>query len=257
MKILIHSSKTMKSTMSDTIPMKRPIFESQARALNSHLLQLNESDIARLMKISPKLAKEVSSTIEQWSSVEPSPAALTFRGDIYSGLQAQEWSASDWDFAQKHLWILSGLYGILRPRDGVKPYRLEMGYKLTMDGKSLADFWSDGLGHEVAEHNFYVNLTAEEYLKAIKKHLQGKSVFTPRFLTVSRKSNEPVFVTVHTKIARGAFADWLIRNKITDPGDMLSFGELGYRYNSELSTPNDPVFVVKEFRGLGLSQRLI
>lgn len=258
MKILLHSSKTMKSEWSLVHALTHPLFIRQAVYVNAVLHDLDVNQLARLMHINNQLAANVKQRIDEWNDfAEGSAAALTFRGDIYSGLSAVRWNKDDANFAQTHLLILSGLYGLLRPFDAIKPYRLEMGYKLQLpDGTNLDKYWENELAHSLDVDETYVNLTAKEYYKVIQKQLDTAHVITPKFLTMNDKKGEPVFVTVHAKIARGAFANWLIKNKINSPNDIPSFNELNYVYDKNLSTPTEPVFVCKTFGGLGLSVRL-
>jgi cytoplasmic iron level regulating protein YaaA (DUF328/UPF0246 family) len=131
-----------------------------------------------------------------------------------------------------------------------------MGYKVPLvNHKNLYDFWGDKIAHLIPKDNLVINLSAVEYTKAVLPYIDN-SVITPKFLTVSPKSDEPVFVTVHAKIARGAFAHWLIKNKINSAELLPEFSELGYQYDKSASTPDQPVFVCRQFKGLGLSVRL-
>ena len=126
----------------------------------------------------------------------------------------------------------------------------------------MYDFWSDGIAQCLPKNEPLINLSAKEYTKAIFKYfkdidgLKDIPVITPKFLTVSPKTNEPTFVTVHAKIARGAFAHWLITHRIQDVDRLKEFNEIGYCYSEELSTPEEPVFIAQSFKGLGLSIRL-
>ena len=145
-----------------------------------------------------------------------------------------------------------------------------MGYKLPGNAHdptqpnitSLYDFWGDKIAQQLPKHQPIINLSAVEYTKAIFPHfkningLNDVPIISPKFLTISPKTGEPTFVTVHAKIARGAYAHWLIQHRIEDLARLKDFNELGYVYNAELSTPDVPVFVAKEFKGLGLSVRL-
>ncbi len=237
--------------------LSEPLFIDQARELHQVLAGMNTTAIAVLMKISDKLAAAVQERIRDWPSHEAlSPAVLTFRGDIYSGLQAQNWNDTEQAYATEHLWILSGLYGILRPYDGIRPYRLEMGYPLRVAGRNLYDYWNDVLAPTVVAEDLYINLTADEYLRAIKKSLGHATIIAPKFLTISPKTGQPVFVTVHAKIARGAYANWLITHHIQSVDRLHEFNDLGYSYDEGLSTETIPVFVCKDFGGTGLSTRL-
>ena len=131
-----------------------------------------------------------------------------------------------------------------------------MGYPLHMAGHSLYNHWNDTLASIVVAEDLYINLTADEYLRAIKKSLEHVKIIAPKFLTISPKSGQSVFVTVHAKIARGAYANWLITHNIQDINRLSEFNDLGYRYDEQLSTETVPVFVCKDFGGIGLSTRL-
>jgi cytoplasmic iron level regulating protein YaaA (DUF328/UPF0246 family) len=254
MKILIHSSKAMKPIPIQQIGLTVPQFIDQACELQTELSRLNVSEIISIMKVSRPLADAVHHLISGWKPYgDVSPAALTFRGDIYSGLQAHEWDEASRVYATEHLWILSGLYGILRPFDGIRPYRLEMGYPLRVGKESLYEYWNRALAALIVADDVYINVTANEYLRAIKKSLGDVRVVTPKFLTVSPKTGEPIFVTVHAKVARGAFANWLITEQIDNVNRIHEFNGLGYVYNETLSAQDNPVFVCSVFGGIGLS----
>lgn len=258
MKILLHSSKTMKPKVSTLHELTSPQFIDQASYLHKELRDMSKNQLANLMGLSRALTDGVQKQIDSWDDgAKGSPAALTFRGDIYSGLSAESWDKSDAIFAQSHLLILSGLYGLLRPFDEIKPYRLEMGYKpLLSNGLSLDKFWEKALADRLDENDSYVNLSAKEYFKVIEKQLTTSNVISPKFLTISEKTKLPVFVTVHAKIARGSFAGWLIKNKIDDSKKIKSYDRLNYTYDQDLSSESMPVFVCRNFGGLGLSVRL-
>jgi cytoplasmic iron level regulating protein YaaA (DUF328/UPF0246 family) len=209
------------------------------------------------MGITDILASTTKEQIDSWNNSPGGAAALTFRGDIYSGLSATQWNKGEALFAQQNLLILSGLYGLLKPFDEIKPYRLEMGYKLKLDETTQLDlYWKEQLASALDVSDTYINLTAKEYFKVIEQQLRGSRVISPKFLTVSKKTGLPVFVTVHAKIARGSLASWLITNKIDSPDQITGYSELNYTYDKTLSTEFEPVFVCREFGGLGLSIRL-
>ena len=247
----------MRPEVSSVHTLKRPQFIEQAAYLNGVLQNIDKDELATLMGINSTLAGSTKQQIDSWSNSPEGAAALTFRGDIYSGLSAAQWNNDDARFAQKNLLILSGLYGLLKPFDAIKPYRLEMGYKLKLnDNLRLDAYWEEQLADALDVSDSYINLTAKEYFRVVEKQLHDSRVISPRFLTVSSKTGLPVFVTVHAKIARGSFANWLIKNKIEDPGKITDYRELNYEYDKNLSTESEPVFVCREFGGLGLSVRL-
>ena len=256
--VLLHSSKTMKVRGGQYVALGTPRLRLQAKELVDTWCTASSSDIESLMKVSTKKAEEVKRLYSEWSdSLElQTPAIDTFVGDIYSGLQVQTWSLEDRTYAHEHLLILSGLYGGLRACDGVMPYRLEMGYKLP-DGRNMYQFWGDSIASLIPSGTDYIlNLSAVEYTKALLPH-SGLSAITPKFLTINPKTGQPTFVAVHAKIARGAFARWVVQHRIEDTSKLIEFQELGYHYNETASTPGQPVFVCEEFGGLGLSVRLV
>ncbi|MDB5183882.1 MAG: hypothetical protein JWO07_563 [Candidatus Saccharibacteria bacterium] len=256
--ILLHSSKTMRVPEVPTAPLGGPKLIDQATKLAAEFRKLAPVQLAKIMQISSVKAAGVQKMYAGWSddAALQTPAIDAFIGDIYSGLQVQTWSDGDRDYAQRHLLILSGLYGALRACDGIMPYRLEMGYKLP-DGGSLYDFWGDAIaGVLPADTTQVINLSSVEYTRAVLPYTDVP-VVTPKFLTVSPKTGEAIFVTVHAKIARGAFARWLIQNKIENVAELKNFAELNYSYDASASTPEQPVFVCQDFGGIGLSVRLI
>ncbi len=268
--ILLHSSKTMRHTDALTRDVQLPMLTSKANELAEYLKTLTIGQIKKAMQLSDNKAAETYELIQRFDSNHPTlPVLDIFLGDIYSGLQVQTFNDDDRAFANEHLFILSGLYGVLRALDTIQPYRLEMGYKLPgssqtpaqRDITSLYEYWGDSIARQLPANQAIMNLSAVEYTKALFpyfKSIEGLAevpIITPKFLTVSPKTSEPQFVTVHAKIARGAFARWLIQERIGAPADVKKFNDLGYEYSSELSTPNEPVFVTKDFKGIGLSVR--
>ncbi|MFZ1250526.1 MAG: YaaA family protein [Candidatus Microsaccharimonas sp.] len=255
MYILLHSSKTMRDSKSGYTPLGRPSLIRRAHELRTVWHAASQSDIQKQMHISEQKAEDVKEMYKTWSDNDhlQVPAIDIFKGDIYSGLQVHDWTDEDRIYAQKHLLILSGLYGVLRACDGIVPYRLEMGYRLP-DGRNMYDFWSDSIAKLIPSNQPILNLSAVEYTKAILPYIDT-IVIAPKFLTLNPKTNQPVFVAVHAKIARGAFARWVIQNRIQYASELKNFAELGYAYDAKTSTPHQPVFVCQKFEGLGLSVR--
>lgn len=241
------------------LPLQQPALIVKTRELAEYIKTLSAPTLADVMKISPALANKTHDMFAEWSA-EPakvSAAMDSFVGDIYSGLRATELSESDRLYAQEHLRILSGLYGVLRPLDGICAYRLEMAYKLPdVPFDNLYTFWDTDVTRQLPAKGIILNLASNEYSKLVLPYVDPARVIAPRFLTTDPKTKEPKFVVVHAKIARGAFARWVIQNKIEDAKRLLDFAEIGYRYCEELSTPQEPVFVCQEFGGKGLSMRL-
>ncbi|QSB17448.1 YaaA family protein [Natronosporangium hydrolyticum] len=256
----MHSSKTMRPPATGDAPAGQPALLARAVELVDYLRTLSTEQVAEVMSISTELAAKTRQQYAEWGTdpQRQTPAAATFVGDIYSGLQIDTFAAADRAYAQEHLRILSGLYGMVRPFDGISPYRLEMGYRLPPGPyRSLYRFWGSAIAEQLPAAGPIVNLAANEYSKAVLPHVDPGRVVTPKFLTVDPATQRPKFVVVHAKIARGAFARWLVVNRVAETTDrMPKFQEIGYRYDETLSTPAEPVFVCQEFAGKGLSVRL-
>jgi cytoplasmic iron level regulating protein YaaA (DUF328/UPF0246 family) len=258
--ILMHSSKTMRPPTSGDEPRGVPVLLDRAAELVAFLRTLSREQLARIMSVSPDLATRTQEQYAQWSDKpeRQTPAAATFVGDIYSGLQIDSFTATDRAYADTHLRILSGLYGLLRPFDGISPYRLEMGYRLPPGGyANLYRFWGASIAEQLPKRGPIVNLAAGEYSKAVLPHVDAQRVLTPRFLTIDPASGQPKFIVVHAKIARGGFARWLVGSRVANTAEAIrEFRDLGYRYDEARSTPSEPTFVCQEFGGKGLSVRL-
>ena len=172
---------------------------------------------------------------------------FSFKGDTYSGLDADSLSDQDLNFAQKNIRILSGLYGILRPLDLMKPYRLEMGTNFENNkGKNLYKYWDDSLAinikKDLKNHNerVVINCASLEYFKAIDRSSLDADVVTPQFKDM--KNGQFKMISFYAKKARGMMARFIIQNRIESVNDILSFNLGGYNYNASLSLPNQPVF---------------
>ena len=256
--VLIHSSKTMRCPV-PTRSATTPLLIDRARLLATYLQKLTTQQLQTSMNISEPLSRKVHGTLTAWNTKpdQQSLAVDSFVGHIYSGLRASTLSERDRDYAQQTLRILSGLYGILRPYDGVRPYRLEMGYKLPDQSfSSLYKYWGSAIAETIPKEGLIINLSSAEYTMTVMPYIDSTRVVAPRFLTINPKTGEPSQVIVHTKIARGAFARWLMISRISSPSEMLQFNDLNYYYDAALSTPLEPTFVCKTFGGIGLSMRL-
>jgi cytoplasmic iron level regulating protein YaaA (DUF328/UPF0246 family) len=256
--ILIHSSKTMKPHLGSA-NLHTPRFVNEAREINSYLRELSADDIGSVMKLSSSLSSKTRDLIQDWSTKEGHLTAAIdcFSGDIYSGLQVADMNSDDRLYADEVLFILSGLYGVLSPLDGVFPYRLELAYRFPNERfNNLYSFWGERVVARLPSQGIIVNLSSVEYAKLILPFVDGERVITPMFYTISPKTGEPIFIVVHAKIARGAFAHWLIKTKTTSLEKIQEFKDLGYRYDPSLSKPLSPAFVCETFGGIGLSIRL-
>lgn len=257
--ILLHSSKSMRQPQPQQA-VTQPQLLDKAIDLHAYLKTLSTKGLTKAMHISPSLAIKVHQQIVEWNSnpKQQSLAIDSFVGDIYSGLRANDLTATDRNYAQEHLVILSGLYGLLRPFDGVRPYRLEMAYRFPRPPfNNLYTFWGSNLAKVLPSDEVIINTSSHEYTEAILPHLTNKTIITPSFLTINPSTMQPTQVIVHTKMARGALARWLITGHAQDISLINQFSDLGYRYEQQHSTPTQPVFICKQFGGIGLSQRLL
>ena len=256
MTIILHSSKTMKSQ--STPGLRAPRLIDKARVLRDYVMGLSESAIATAMHVSPTLAHQTHELFMGWSDSEDVSVAIdSFRGDIYSGLRASEFDDDDRLYADEHLRILSGLYGVLRPLDGIAPYRLEPAYRFADEPyRNIYTYWGDRIAKLLPAVGPIVNVSSVEYMKLITPYIDASRIITPRFMTVHPKTSVPTFVAVHAKIARGAYARWMIQERIEDVDRLTEFRDLGYHHVPSGSTPDSPLFVCNSFEGLGLSVRL-
>lgn len=250
---VISPAKTLDfDTSPTTSKNSNPVFTRHTRALVDVMREKSPKDLSKLMGISPKLAEL---NVERFQSFSPGSktakqALLAFKGDVYIGLDAESYGERDFNFAQKSLRILSGLYGVLRPLDLIQPYRLEMGIKLkTKNSKTLYEFWGDeigeSLGKELAEHRnkTLVNLASIEYFKSVSTaRLPGK-VITPVFKDYSNGAYK--VLGFFAKKARGSMASFIVKNRINKPEDLKAFSEDGYQYNETYSTDDQWVFTRK------------
>ena len=230
----------------------KPVFSDATQALVEIMQTKTPDDLRALMGISENLSVLNVERYALFGQGQPrTPAALTFAGDTYQGLDAATLSDADLAYAQVHLGILSGLYGILRPLDAMEPYRLEMGTKLaTSKGRTLYDYWGEGITEElncrISESGspYLVNLASNEYFSAVKSKLVEGTIITPVFKDV-RKGTAKV-ISFLAKKARGMMARYLIETRATRPESVTLFDRAGYQYQPELSTETAPVFVRPE-----------
>lgn len=218
-------------------------------------IKLSPNEIASLMKLSDKLAGLNAARFGEWSlpfTPENSrQAVLAFNGDVYSGLDANTFSDEDFNFAQQHFRILSGLYGLLKPLDLMQAYRLEMGTKLNnVRGSNLYQFWGDIITNELNKalveqgDDVLINLASNEYFKAVDKKLLNATIITPQFK--DWKNGQYKMISFFAKKARGLMARYIIQNKITNVEQLKNFDLAGYEYNSDLTQANEWVFTRKE-----------
>lgn len=256
MLILISPAKTL-DLDSDlpTSEFSKPDYLKQAKGLIDVLRDLNPEQLSKLMGISDKLAELNYERNMNWSTPftpkNARPALLTFKGDVYAGLNAYEFSERDFTFAQQHLRILSGLYGVLRPLDLMQAYRLEMGTKLANPkGDTLYDFWGDQISRALTKQldalgsRTVINLASNEYFKAVKTDKLDADIITPVFRDL--KNGKYKVISFFAKKARGRMSAWLIQNRVQKVDQLKDYDLDGYRYNEDQSKGNDWVFTRDE-----------
>ncbi len=239
----------------DTPPITRratqPRFLERAAQLVEDARALSPDDLRRLMGVSGELADLNHRRFRQWqlpaTRDNARQAILAFRGDVYTGLDADSLTAEQLGFAQRHLRILSGLYGLLRPLDLIQPYRLEMGLKFAnRGGANLYRFWGDSVATELNRQlqrsgtRVLVNLASNEYFRVLEGGRLAASVVTPVFL--DRKNGEYKLISFFAKRARGRMARFIIDRALDDPADLVHFRADGYRYDRARSSTLAPVF---------------
>ena len=229
-----------------------PEFEADAQRLAKTMRNLSLKDLKGLMGLSDDLARLNRDRYRAFSDTPGAddlrPAVLAFAGDTYQGLDAGSLEPEELDWAQEHLRILSGLYGVLRPLDAIQAYRLEMGSRLkTRRGKSLYDYWRDGPAKalkaqaEAMGTDTLINCASQEYFGAVDAKALGLRIVTPTFL--EDKEGEQKIVSFFAKKARGSMARYVIRHRLTDAGGLSDFDYGGYRFDPDQSQPDAPVFV--------------
>ena len=222
-----------------------PVFLQDSSELVKQLRQLGPGGIARLMHISPKLAELNAGRYRDWhipfTRSNAKQALLAFKGDVYAGLDAESLDREDLAFAQKHLRILSGLYGVLRPLDLMQAYRLEMGTGLKNGrGADLYAFWGEKITNELNKdlkksgNGILVNLASGEYFKSVHGDRLKARVITPEFK--EKKNGQYRFFSFYGKKARGLMSRYIIKNRLSDPEDIKGFNLEGYCYNKKLSS---------------------
>jgi hypothetical protein len=245
---VLSPAKKLDTSRTTGLPLTQPQFPDAVAELTEIARDLSVPQLQKLMHISEPLAKLNAERFAAFAAQDTAPAALMFDGDTYTGLDAPSLSEDALRYAQSHLRILSGLYGLLRPLDEARPYRLEMGSRLaTTQGKTLYAYWgtqlAEALNAQAAETGatHLLNCASQEYFGAVDPKALTLDVITPRFL--EDKPTGPKVISFYAKQARGALARFVVENRITDPADLASFTAGGYVYQPKQSTPLEPVFL--------------
>ncbi len=256
MLIVISPAKTLDfETESITKKHSQPSLLDDSALLIKQLKQYSPNEISSLMKISDKLGALNFTRFNDWkrpfTKNNSKQALLAFKGDVYAGLEAETFSESDFAFAQQHLRILSGLYGILRPLDLIQAYRLEMGTHLeNKRGNDLYQFWDDKITKVInsdlkkVKSNYLINLASNEYFKSVQTENLKAEIITPVFKDY--KNGQYKIISFFAKKARGMMSSYIIKNKITDIEQIKQFKQSGYKFSKSESDDRNLVFRRKQ-----------
>lgn len=252
--ILLSPAKTLDyDTSVENVPFTVPRLLIKSRELIDILKSKNSSEISKLMKLSDKLSSLNTSRYQSWKGLEKisktsKQSIFVFKGDVYQGLKVENLSKKELKFSQKHLRLLSGLYGVLKPLDIIEPYRLEMGTKLeSKKGRNLYDFWDSIISNEILKEldllksNVLINLASNEYFKSVKSLPAKIKVISPIFKDHSKGKYK--IISFYAKRARGIMTSWIIKNTITKIKDINNFKEEGYYFSRKDSEKYSPVFL--------------
>lgn len=250
--IVISPAKTLDFDIkNENLPMSEPRFLDKSQEIINEIKEYDSFSLEKLMKISPKLATLNEERFDKWTkSLDTSKQCLlAFKGDVYRGMDVMSLSDPEIFYANEHLRILSGLYGVLRPLDGINEYRLEMGIKLNVnDNKDLYEFWGkdleESLLNELSNHKnkILINLASNEYFKAVEglKENNQIKVVTPIFKEY--RGDKYKIIALNAKRARGLMTRYIIQNEIEDISEIKKFNLDGYEFNEEMSNDTEYVF---------------
>lgn len=253
MLMVISPAKTLDyETPPVTERFTQPQYLDHSQELIEQLRELSPAQISELMHVSDKIGGLNAARFGIWTpaftQTNAKQALLAFKGDVYTGLDAQSFGEADFDYAQRHLRMLSGLYGLLRPLDLMQPYRLEMGTKLVnARGKDLYAFWgtriSEWLNEALAEQgdDVLLNLASNEYFSAVKRNALKARVIGTEFKDL--KNGQYKIISFYAKKARGLMSRFVIQERINNPTMLKQFDAQGYRFNAQQSSPDKLVFL--------------
>lgn len=245
MKIIITPAKRMNQEIDYFEVINKPIYIKESEIILNKLKTLTLNEVKRLLKCNDKIAKEAYDNYQAMNlNHNLIPAMFAYKGIQYEQMAPHILSDDDYQFAKRYLRILSGFYGILRPFDGVVPYRLELNDKLEVDGyHSLYEFWSDKIYLElIKEDKEILDLGAKQYTRIIKKYLTDDVKYVKCYF-MEKKANGYQEVGVYVKKARGQMTRYLIKNKVNCFEQVKNFNELGYIFNEEMSNEQNYIFV--------------
>jgi cytoplasmic iron level regulating protein YaaA (DUF328/UPF0246 family) len=251
MLILLSPAKSLDFEPKPVLPQTQPKFKPETLELASIMKEKSTGDLKKLMSISDKLAdlnyQRYQQFSESFTRKNSKQAFFAFTGDVYQGLEAASLTEHQLEYAQEHVRMLSGLYGILRPFDVIQPYRLEMGTKLpTGRGKNLYDFWGDKIALQINKElknqgsRVLINLASNEYFKAVDRATLKAEIYEIDFREL--RGDEYKFISFNAKKARGFMTQYIVRKRLKDPEKIKGFDMEGYHFNEDLSKDKHWVF---------------
>ena len=248
MLVVVSPAKKLNMNLVQGLNVTEPYFKENVDELLNVVRNLSVKELENLMNISTNLAELNKERFKEFGNQQKKAAAFAFAGDTYKGLSIEKLERDDLDFAQKHLRILSGLYGLLRPLDEIEPYRLEMGSKLKgKHGSSLYEYWGNKISENLNQQaktigsKILVNCASNEYFNAVNINILSLKVITPIFM--ESKNGDAKIVSFYAKNARGSMARFIIQNRVNNEEDLKKFDLDGYNYNAEKSSEGKLVFI--------------
>ena len=226
------------------VAMQPPVFAEEAQRMVKAMAGKSVAELMKQQKTSRAVAEVNALQWQAWDSAPAQPAAGMYHGEAFKSLAPERWTDENWFYASQHLWIGSGLYGIVRATDALAPYRLEMNDRHPVSGAPLASFWkgriTEFLNHQLPKDALLLNLMSEEYSKSIDWEVLDRPVVSVRFLENS--PGGPKTIQVFLKKARGLLADFVIQNKLDSMGDIKNFQGKRYVFDENKSTVNTFLF---------------
>ena len=248
MLVVVSPAKKLNMNLVQGLNVTKPYFKENVDELLNVVRNLSVKELENLMNISTNLAELNKERFKEFGNQQKKAAAFAFAGDTYKGLNIEKLERDDLDFAQKHMRILSGLYGLLRPLDEIEPYRLEMGSKLKgKHGSSLYEYWGNKISENLNQQakkigsKILVNCASNEYFNAVNINILSLKVITPIFM--ESKNGDAKIVSFYAKNARGSMARFIIQNRVNNEEDLKKFDLDGYNYNADKSSEGKLVFI--------------
>lgn len=246
MLVLLSPAKTLdfNCNIPDHVPVLEPHFSEEASQLVEILKKYSVEDLSILMKLSQKLSELNYQRFQNYEKSDSRPAIYSYNGDVYEGFELSKYNQDTQNFANRTLRIISGLYGVLKPFDLIKAYRLEMSTSLSNSrGKNLYNFWGDKITNYLNKDQakVIINLSSKEYFSSINSNKINKKIINIVFKEKYKDGYK--IIGLHAKKARGVMANFIIRSQILDPKKIQDFNLNGYQYSSDLSSEDEYVFI--------------